>query len=105
MSQAIEDIVNVPSKWPASFPHPDTGTRVLTYVFNSKDEAKVEKLLNFIKDTAPKAKVSVTKDKNGYTSVTITQTPTNATAACACWTSAGCGCNTQKTCQGMGSAC
>ena len=80
MSQAIEDIVNVPSKWPASFPQPNASTRVLTYVFNSKDEAKVEKLLKFIKDTAPKAKVSVTKDKAGFTSVTITQTPTTNTA-------------------------
>jgi len=69
----VTDILNFPSEWPASFPQPAVRTRVITYIFSQKDDAKVEKLLNFIKDNAVKAKVSVIKDKNGYTSVSITQ--------------------------------
>jgi len=74
MSAPTQDILNFPSQWPASFPQPEVGTRVLTYVFDPKDAAKVQLLLDFIKDKFPKALVSVVKDKDGFTSVTITQT-------------------------------
>ena len=70
-STKVQDILNVPSQWPASFPRPVVGTRVLTYVFDQKDD--VELLLKYIKDKYPKALVSVVKDKAGFSSVTITQ--------------------------------
>ena len=72
-NSSVKDILNVPSQWPASFPKPQVSTRVLTYVFRKEDDSKVEKLLNFIKEKTPKAKVSVVKDKDGYTMVSITQ--------------------------------
>ena len=71
-SKDTKDILNFPSKWPASFPTSNVRTRVLTYVF--KNDSKVETFLNFIKNRLPTALVSVFKDTNGYTNVTITQT-------------------------------
>jgi len=89
MSAPTQDILNFPSQWPASFPQPEVGTRVLTYVFDPKDDAKVQLLLDFIKDKFPNALVKVVKDSKGFTSVTITQTstseqPASATAADDC---------------------
>ena len=72
-----KDILTNPSEWPASFPKPEVGTRVLTYVF--KDDSKVETFLTFLKEKFPKALVNVVKSDKG-SSVTITQT---ATADCA----------------------
>ena len=68
-----KDILNNPSEWPASFPQPDVGTRVLTYVF--APESNIDSFLNFIKEKFPKALVKVVKDDKG-SSVTITQTST-----------------------------
>jgi len=73
MSAPVQDILNSPAQWPASFPTPDAGTRVLTYVFDPNDDAKVQLLLNLIKTTYPGAKVAVVKDVKGFTSVSITQ--------------------------------
>jgi hypothetical protein len=72
-SPQAQDILNVPSEWPASFPQPAAATRVLTYVFEEKDSSKVEDLLKFLKEKFLKAKVSVVKDKLGFSSVSITQ--------------------------------
>jgi hypothetical protein len=72
-SAPVQDILNVPSQWPASFPKPAAGTRVLTYVFDPKDASKVDAFVKFIKDTFPSAKISVVKDQEGFTSVSITQ--------------------------------
>jgi len=69
----VTDILNFPPEWPSSFPQPEAGTRVLTYVFDPKYASKVELLLTFIKTTYPDAKLSVVKDAFGYISVTITQ--------------------------------
>jgi hypothetical protein len=73
MSSQPQDILNDPSQWPDSFPTPPAGTRVLTYVFDSKDASKVDAFVKFIQDTYTKALVSVVKDQEGFTSVTITQ--------------------------------
>ena len=84
MSAPVQDILNVPSQWPASFPKPEAGTRVLTYVFDPKDAAKVQLLLDFIKTKFPgaKVKVAVVKDLKGFTSVSITQLyPSNIASA------------------------
>jgi len=70
---SVQDILNVPSEWPASFPQPAAATRVLTYVFEEKDSSKVEEFLKFLKEKFPKAKVSVVKDELGFSSVSITQ--------------------------------
>ena len=78
MSQAVEDLLNVPSLWPASFPQPSVSTRVLTYVFEPNDASKVQLFLDFIKTTFPSALVSVVKDSKGFTSVSITQEATAA---------------------------
>jgi hypothetical protein len=42
-------------------------------VFEEKDSSKVEEFLKFLKEQFPKAKVSVVKDKLGFSSVSITQ--------------------------------
>lgn len=76
-STKVQDLLNAPEQWPASFPKPAIGTRVLTYVFDPKDAAKVQLLLDFIKDKFPAALVSVVKDQDGFSSVTITQTSTS----------------------------
>jgi hypothetical protein len=70
-----KDLLNIPSQWPVSVPAPvkGTSTRVLTYLFDPKDTAKVEVLLNLINTKFPNAKVAVVKDSNGFTSVSITQ--------------------------------
>lgn len=68
-----QDILNKPSEWPASFPNPDVGTRVLTYVF--APESNIDPFLGFIKEKFPKALVKVDKSDKG-SSVTITQTGT-----------------------------
>jgi hypothetical protein len=83
-SAPVQDILNDPSQWPASFPKPAAGTRVLTYVFDQKDASKVGAFLTFVKDNFPNAKVVSSKDSNGFTSVTITQ-PENASAAKFSW--------------------
>ena len=67
-----KDILNNPSKWPASFPEPKAGVRVLTYVF--KDDSNVETFLTFLKEKFPNALVKVVKDDKGYSNVTITLT-------------------------------
>jgi hypothetical protein len=72
-SAPVQDILTDPSQWPASFPTPPSGTRVLTYVFDPKDASKVDAFVKFIQDTFPSAKISVVKDQEGFTSVTITQ--------------------------------
>jgi len=69
----VQDILNYYSKWPASFPVPATGTRVLTYVFEPNNSTQVEFLLNLIKTKYPSALVSVVKDSKGFTSVSVTQ--------------------------------
>ena len=74
-----KDILNNPSKWPASFPKPKAKTRVLTYVF--KDNSKVETFLTFLKEKRPRALVKVVKDDKGYTNVTITQASTPSATA------------------------
>jgi hypothetical protein len=80
-SDPTQDILNTPSLWPASFPKPDAGTRVLTYVFEPNDASKVQLFLDFIQTTFPSALVSVVKDSKGFTSVSITQhSPEDATA-------------------------
>ena len=81
MSAPVQDILNVPSQWPASFPKPEAGTRVLTYVFDPKDAAKVQLFLDFIKTKYPGAKVVALKDIKGFTSVSITQS-LDASADC-----------------------
>ena len=73
MSAPVQDILNVPLQWPASFPRPKARTRVLTYVFDPKDAAKVQLLLDLIKTKFPGAKVAFVKDLKGFTSVSITQ--------------------------------
>ena len=50
MSAPVQDILNSPLQWPASFPKPEAGTRVLTSVFDPKDASKVQLLLDFIKN-------------------------------------------------------
>ena len=77
-SAPTQDILNTPSLWPASFPKPDAGTRVLTYVFDPNDATKVQLFLDFIQTTFPSALVSVVKDSKGFTSVSITQEATAA---------------------------
>jgi hypothetical protein len=42
-------------------------------VFEEKDSSKVEEFLKFLKEQVPSAKVSVVKDKLGFSSVSITQ--------------------------------
>lgn len=42
-------------------------------MFEEKDSSKVEEFLKFLKEQVPSAKVSVVKDKFGFTSVSITQ--------------------------------
>ena len=85
-----KDILTNPSEWPASFPQPEVGTRIITYVF--EDSNKVDVFVNFVKKNFPKALVEVVKDDKGYTNVTITQTSTpSANADCdvysgTCWT-------------------
>ena len=66
-----KDILNAPSEWPTSFPDPNAGTRVLTYVFKSGSD--VEKFLNFVKENYPQALVKVVKDDKGFTNITITE--------------------------------
>ena len=81
-SAPVQDILNDPSQWPASFPKPASGTRVLTYVFAPEDASKVQLFLDFIKNTFPKALVKVVKDKAGFTSVTTTQELDASAADC-----------------------
>ena len=64
-----KDILNNPSKWPASFPKPQAKVRVLTYVF--EDDSNVETFLTFLKEKRPNTLVKVVKDDKGYTNVTI----------------------------------
>ena len=69
----VQDILNDPSKWPASFARPVVATRILTYVFDNKDEAKVDAFIKFVKENFPDALLSVVKDNAGFTTTTITQ--------------------------------
>jgi len=68
-----KDILGDITQWPASFPKPELSTRVLTYVFDSKDNAKIDALVKYIKDTYPTAVLRLVKDKDGFTTATITQ--------------------------------
>jgi hypothetical protein len=77
----ILDLLNVPAKWPASFPSPVVGTRVLTYVFDSKDDAKIDAFFAFFKSEFPQTGVSAVKDKDGFTIVSITQTASESVPA------------------------
>ena len=72
-AEVDQDILNDPSRWPAAFARPVVATRILTYVFEEKDSSKVEEFVKFINENFAGARLSVIKDKAGFTTTTITE--------------------------------
>ena len=70
-------IIQNPCLWPTSFAQPVSSQQTCIRTYNFMDGTKVEKFLDFVKQSFPNRKVDIKQLKDGKVSVSITSTGHN----------------------------